>query len=59
MTWLLAHQGGWDELLLFATPIVLAFLIMRALERRSRRKRPSSAESSSEPLDKSPDVADH
>jgi hypothetical protein len=57
MTWPLAHQGGWDELLLFATPIVLAFLVMRALERRSRRRR-SSEEPSSTPLNKSSDAAD-
>ncbi len=36
MTWLIAHEGGWDEVLLFLVPIVLAFLIVRLLERRSR-----------------------
>jgi hypothetical protein len=36
MTWLLAHEGGWDEVLLFLVPIVLAFLVVRLLERRSR-----------------------
>ena len=37
MTWLLAHQGGWDEVLMFGVPIVLAFLLVRRLERRGRR----------------------
>ena len=34
MSWLLAHQGGWDEFLLFAGPIAIAVLIMVLLERR-------------------------
>ena len=37
MAWLLAHQGGWDEFLMFGVPIVLAFLLVRRLERRGRR----------------------
>ena len=32
----LAHQGGWDEILLFIAPIALAFFVIRAMERRSR-----------------------
>ncbi len=36
MTWLLAHQGGWDEILLFVGPVVLAFLVIRGLERRGK-----------------------
>ena len=39
MTVLLAHQGGWDELVLFGVPIVLALLLVRWAERRSRRNR--------------------
>lgn len=34
MTWFIAHQGGWDEILMFAIPIVLALLLVRRLERR-------------------------
>ncbi|MDJ0923570.1 MAG: hypothetical protein QNJ77_03330 [Acidimicrobiia bacterium] len=34
MTWSLAHQGGWDEFLMFAVPIVLAIVIVRRLEKR-------------------------
>ena len=35
MTWLLAHQGGWDEVLYFAVPAVLAILAVRWAERRA------------------------
>lgn len=35
---LIAHQGGWDEMLMFIVPIAVAFLAVRALERRSRRR---------------------
>ncbi|MFQ5967424.1 MAG: hypothetical protein ACE5MI_07420 [Acidimicrobiia bacterium] len=38
MTWLLAHQGGWDELLIFAVPAILAVLGLRWAERRSRAR---------------------
>lgn len=34
-----AHQGGWDEILLFVAPVVLAVIAVRWLERRARRKR--------------------
>jgi len=33
---LIAHQGGWDEILMFLVPIVLAFFVIRRLERRGR-----------------------
>ncbi|MDJ0498652.1 MAG: hypothetical protein QNJ89_12540 [Acidimicrobiia bacterium] len=46
MTWLLAHQGGWDEFLLFAGPIALAVVIMVVLE---RRRPPQTDESQEEP----------
>ena len=32
----LAHQGGWDEILLFAVPVVAVLLLLRWAERRSR-----------------------
>lgn len=32
-----AHQGGWDELLLFVGPVAVAYLLIRVVERRSRR----------------------
>ena len=31
-----AHQGGWDEILMFAVPIVIAVLAVRWVERRNR-----------------------
>jgi hypothetical protein len=39
MIWVFAHQGGWDEVLLFAGPLVLAFLAIGAFERRGKRQR--------------------
>lgn len=36
---LLAHQGGWDEILLFAAPVVLVVLWIRWAERRARERR--------------------
>jgi len=38
MIWFFAHQGGWDEALLFAGPLVLAFLAIGAFERRGKRQ---------------------
>lgn len=32
------HQGGWDEVLMFAIPIVLAIVVIRLIDRRSRRE---------------------
>ena len=32
----LAHQGGWDEILMFAAPIAIAVLAVRWVERRNR-----------------------
>ena len=44
MIWTLAHEGGWDEFLYFAVPIVLAVLVIRRLE----KKRPSPPETPQE-----------
>ncbi len=38
--WVLAHQGGWDELLMFGIPIVLAIVGVRWAERRARARQP-------------------
>jgi len=35
---LLAHQGGWDELLWFAAPIVAVMLWVRWAERKARSR---------------------
>ncbi|MGH9118023.1 MAG: hypothetical protein ACRD0A_09160 [Acidimicrobiales bacterium] len=40
LTPLLAHQGGWDEILLVATPVVLlALLLWRANKKAARLER--------------------
>ena len=36
--WILAHQGGWDELLMFGVPIVLAVVAVRWAERRGKAR---------------------
>jgi len=36
---LYAHQGGWDEMLLVAGPIVAVVALLRLAERRARRAR--------------------
>ena len=46
MATLIAHQGGWDEILMFVGPIVLAFFIIRGLERRGRAARDDQEEES-------------
>lgn len=38
LTSLLAHQGGWDEFLLVATPVVLMALLLRLANRRAERQ---------------------
>lgn len=45
MSLLIAHQGGWDEVLLFVGPVALAFLIVNLLDRRGRRRRESHEDS--------------
>ncbi len=39
---LFAHQGGWDEVLYLVIPIVLAIVVIIAMERRARRSRDES-----------------
>jgi hypothetical protein len=33
---ILAHQYGWDEVLLFVVPIAIAVVVVRRLDKRSR-----------------------
>ncbi len=42
MSPLLAHQGGWDEAMLFLIPAVVALVVIRWAERRARRRREDS-----------------
>ncbi len=38
MRYVLAHQGGWDEIALFAVPVVLALLAVRWAEKRAKKR---------------------
>ncbi len=42
--WTLAHQGGWDELLMFGLPIVLAVLAVRWAEKRAKARNADAAD---------------
>ena len=39
---LIAHQGGWDELLLFGIPVLVALGAVRLVERRHRSSKPQT-----------------
>lgn len=47
MGWL-AHQGGWDEVLMFAVPAALAIFGLRWAERRARQRAEDEQERSQE-----------
>jgi len=47
MEWLLAHQGGWDEALMFALPIAIAIAAVKFAERRGAKKRAESGDDGS------------
>ena len=49
MEWVVAHQGGWDEFLMFAVPILIALGAVKYAERRGERKRDDSEQSAVEP----------
>jgi hypothetical protein len=36
LTPIVAHQYGWDEVLLFVVPIVIAVIVVRRLDKRPR-----------------------
>ncbi len=38
---LLAHQGGWDEILMVAVPVLVFGLLLAAANRRAQRQRDS------------------
>ena len=44
MTWILAHQGGWDEFLMFAVPIIIAVGAVKYAERRGAKKQADADE---------------
>lgn len=39
MPLVLAHQGGWDELVLFAGPIIIVIAWVRWAERRAKQRK--------------------
>lgn len=58
---MLAHQGGWDELLWFSVPIVAVLLWVRWAERkaRSRKAKISGVEGEDAPSTLPPHHQDH
>jgi hypothetical protein len=50
---ILAHQGGWDEMLLVAGPIIVVVALLRMAERRARRNRAEHEADSSDQNSKS------
>ena len=45
----LAHQGGWDEILLVVAPIALVLGLLALARRRVTRQQPAPADPSSRP----------
>lgn len=43
-----AHQFGWDEILMFIAPVVLALLGLRWFEKRSERTGPDGSDEGEE-----------
>lgn len=41
---LVAHQGGWDEALFVAVPLVVFFLLLRVAKRRAEAERDAPEE---------------
>ena len=52
---LVAHQGGWDEMLLVAVPILLFYGILRLAKRRADRLESHDPANTSPPTDIRPD----
>jgi hypothetical protein len=46
---ILAHQGGWDEMLLVAGPIIVVVALLRMAERRARRNRATHENGTNDP----------
>lgn len=49
MDWIIAHQGSWDEALMFVIPIAIAIGVIKYTEKRGARKRAERFEADSEP----------
>lgn len=50
---LYAHQGGWDEILMVAGPIIVVVALLRYAERRAKRSR----EAAGPPAEEAPGAA--
>ncbi len=44
MSWLVAHQGGWDELMWFVVPVIAVLTWVRWAGRRARVRASGKAE---------------
>jgi hypothetical protein len=45
----LAHQGGWDEMLMVLGPILVIILLLRLAKKRAERSAPAETPDSDEP----------
>ena len=48
----LAHQGGWDEILYLIVPVILVVAWVRWAERRSRLRREADGDAANLPADR-------
>ena len=48
---LLAHQGGWDEILLVVAPLLVLAVVLRVARRRTDRWQPPPSEQPTEDRD--------
>ena len=54
----LAHAGAWDEILLFAGPVIAALLWVRWAEKRARLRKQEAAEAAVETEDQASSTTD-
>ena len=52
---MLAHQGGWDEILLILGPVLVVVGLLRLAKKRVDATTPPPASTDAEPLDVQPD----
>ncbi len=52
--WLIAHQGGWDEMLFVAIPIALFAGLLWMANRRASAQLDAKANPTTEPVDEPP-----
>ena len=49
----LLHQGGWDEILMFAVPALVTIWLLRRAERRARAEAAAKEQEHEEPSESS------